>query len=50
MYNAIDLNNSTNPGDNNIQLNNSEIPIGKQKLGKNKMDDVIDLVEAQDLY
>ena len=50
MYNAVDINNGIGGGDNNIQHNNSEIPTGKQKLGTNKTDDVIDLIEATDLY
>lgn len=50
MYNAIDINNSNSAGDNNILYTNREIPERNGKMGKNKTDDVIDLIEAQDLY
>ena len=50
MYNAVDMNNTIGSGDNNITHANGEIPTGKQKMGKNKTDDVVDLIEAQDLY
>ncbi len=50
MYNAIDMNNSSDSGDNNVNHTNAEINTGKQKMGKNKTDDVIDLIETQDLY
>ncbi len=49
MYNAIDLNNGINSVD-NVHPGNSQIPTGKEKMGNNKTDDVIDLIEAKDLY
>jgi len=50
LYNGIDINNSTAGGDGNVNHSNTEIPAGQQKMGKNKTDDVIDLIETQDLY
>lgn len=50
MYNAIDMNNSNNSGDINLNHSNGEIPKANRKMGKNKTDDVVDLIETQDLY
>ena len=50
MYNAVDMNNSNSSGDNNLQHTNTELLKSNVKLGKSKTDDVIDLIDAQDLY
>ena len=50
MYNAVDMNNSSDSGDNNVNHTNSELSNPKQKMGKNKTDDVLDLIDAGDLY
>jgi hypothetical protein len=50
LYNTIDLNNSTDPGDNGTQIGNGNIPIPVKKSKKVSTDEVLDLIETQDLY
>jgi hypothetical protein len=50
LYDAIDLNNSSEAGDNNINTGNSEIPKSKSKIKDVKLSDIQDLIETQDLY
>ena len=50
LYDAIDLNNSSEAGDNNINTGNSEIPKSKNKIKDVKLSDIQDLIETQDLY
>jgi len=49
MYDAIDLNNS-GMGDNGIHSGNGNIPVPEKKIKINNTDEVLDLIEAQDLY
>jgi hypothetical protein len=49
MYEAIDINNSIDPGDNNVNTGNGNIPIPKKKLPKSlKPSEVQDLIDAND--
>ena len=50
LYDAIDLNNSSEAGDNNINTGNPEIPKSKNKIKDVKLSDIQDLIETQDLY
>ena len=50
LYNAIDLNNSSEAGDNNINTGNSEIPKSINKIKDIKLSDIQDLIETQDLH
>lgn len=50
MYNAIDLNNSIDPGDNNTKTGNGNIPLPNNKMKSLKPTEVVDLIETQDLY
>lgn len=50
LYDAIDLNNSSEAGDTNINTGNSEIPKSHPKLKEVKLSDMQDLIETQDLY
>jgi hypothetical protein len=50
MYNAMDLNNNIDGGDNGISPGNGNIPTPSDKIHKTSVDQVLDLIEAQDLY
>ena len=50
MYNALDINNTVSPGDNNINKGNGDIPLPATKVKINNPDEVLDLIETQDLY
>lgn len=50
IYNGIDINNSIDGGDNGVIPGNGNIPVTPKKMGKNKTEDVLDLIETQDLY
>jgi hypothetical protein len=50
LYNVMDINNAIDPNDNNINPGNGDIPPVQKKVPPLKTDDVIDLIEAQDLY
>lgn len=51
MYDVFDLNNSYDPGDNNLGIPNSNIPSGKpDKLNNIQYNDIKDLFETNDLY
>jgi hypothetical protein len=50
LYDLIDLNNSTEAGDNTIYTGNSEIPKKNPTIKDLKLSDMQDLIETQDLY
>ncbi len=50
MYNSIDINNTINPGDNGVNKGNGDIPVPTVKIKINNPDEVLDLIEAGDLY
>ncbi len=50
MYDALDINNTVSPGDNNINKGNGNIPRPGTKVKINNTDEVLDLIETQDLY
>lgn len=50
MYNAMDLNNSIDAGDNGVNPGNSNIHRPATKIKKVSTDEVLDLIETQDLY
>ena len=50
LYNAIDMNNSIDNGDNNVTTGNGNIPILPKKIKINNTNEVLDLIETQDLY
>jgi hypothetical protein len=50
MYNAMDLNNNINPSDDNVQFGNGNVPLPAKKMVSVTPDDVLDLIEAKDLY
>jgi hypothetical protein len=50
IYESMDLNNSIDGGDNNINPGNGDIPAASKKVPVLKTDDMIDLIETQDLY
>ncbi len=50
MYDAKDLNNTLDPGDNNTGIGNGDIPVPAKKIKKVNPDEVLDLIETQDLY
>jgi hypothetical protein len=50
MYNALDLNNTIDGGDNGQRPGNGNIPVPSDKMHKTSVDEVMDLIEAQDLY
>jgi hypothetical protein len=50
LYDAIDLNNSLEAGDNNINTGNLELPNKKTTVKDVHLSDMQDLIETQDLY
>lgn len=50
MYEAKDLNNSIDPGDNGVHQGNGDIPAPAKKIKKINPAEVLDLIETQDLY
>lgn len=50
MYDAKDLNNTIDSGDNNINIGNGDIAVPAKKIKKVNPDEVLDLIETQDLY
>ena len=50
MYNAIDMNNGTDPGDNGVGIGNGNVPVPVKKVKSVNTDEVLDLIETQDLY
>jgi hypothetical protein len=50
MYDMMDLNNSIDAGDNGTMQGNGNIPLPPKKIQKASLDEVLDLIEAQDLY
>ncbi len=50
MYNMMDLNNSNDPGDNNVNPGNGNIPVPPKKMHKTSAEEVTDLIDAQDIY
>ena len=50
MYDAMDMNNGIDPNDNNVNPGNGDIPSPSKKMGKNKAEDVIDLIDTEDIY
>ncbi|MBS1637588.1 MAG: hypothetical protein JST26_16865 [Bacteroidetes bacterium] len=50
MYNALDLNNSLDPGNNNVNPGNGNIPRPQKKIRHLDPKDVQDLMETEDLY
>ena len=47
MYDAFDLNNQLDPGDNNENIGNGNIPFGKPKHPRLKTEEVMDLLDGQ---
>jgi hypothetical protein len=50
LYNAIDMNNGIDSGDNGVNPGNGNVPVLPKKININNPDEVLDLIEAQDLY
>lgn len=50
MYEMKDLNNTVNPGDSGVNNGNGDIPVPADKIKKVNTDEILDLIEAQDLY
>jgi len=50
MYDAKDLNNTIDSGDNGINKGNGDIPTVPKKIKKINPDEILDLIETQDLY
>lgn len=50
MYDALDLNNAIDAGDNGTQIGNGNVPVPVKKVKKLNTDEVLDLIETQDLY
>jgi len=50
MYDAKDINNSIDPGDNGLNKGNGDIPIPAKNIQKVNPDEILDLIETQDLY
>ena len=50
MYDMKDLNNTVAPGDSGVNNGNGDIPVPANKIKKVNTDEILDLIEAQDLY
>ncbi len=50
MYDAKDINNTMDSGDNGLIKGNGDIPVPTKKIKKVNPDEILDLIEAQDLY
>ena len=50
MYDMKDLNNTVNPGDSGVNKGNGDVPVPANKIQKVNTDEILDLIEAQDLY
>ena len=50
LYNALDLNNTNDPGDNGTNIGNGNIPVPVKKVKSLNTDEVLDLIETQDMY
>lgn len=50
LYDALDINNTIDSGDNNVMRGNGDIPVPATKIQKINPDEVLDLIETQDLY
>ena len=50
MYDMKDINNTIDPGDNGLNKGNGDIPLPANKIKKVNTDEILDLIEAQDLY
>lgn len=50
LYDAIDLNNSLDPGDTGVNPGNGNIPAPQKKIKGLDNNEVIDLIDTQDLY
>ncbi len=50
MYDAKDINNTIDSGDNGLIKGNGDIPVPTKKIKKVNPDEILDLIEAQDLY
>lgn len=50
MYDALDINNTIDSGDNAVMRGNGDIPVQQTNIRKINPDEVLDLIEPQDLY
>ncbi|MDP1746711.1 MAG: hypothetical protein Q8L90_14145, partial [Bacteroidota bacterium] len=50
IYDALDINNTIDSGDNGVMRGNGDIPVPATKIQKINPDEVLDLIETQDLY
>jgi len=50
LYDAMDLNNTIDPGDNGVNPGNGTIPAPAKKIRHLDNNEVLDLIETQDLY
>lgn len=50
IYDALDINNTIDSGDNGVMRGNGDIPVPVTKIQKINPDEVLDLIETQDLY
>lgn len=50
IYDALDINNTIDSGDNAVMRGNGDIPVPVSKIHKINPNEVLDLIETQDLY
>lgn len=50
MYDALDINNTIDSGDNAVTRGNGDIPVPATRISKINPDEITDLIETEDLY